>query len=141
MSLIAILLACAVGLHLPVVPVVDSSPSVQAAAAPGDASQDLHPSRTYQAAGIPAASKGRIRTLALFLLAFVILVLLIGGIQGIKTLFTVAITAGNVIWILLSASIAGHDPIITTVAVCSMVAVLALASIGGASVKTVAAVS
>lgn len=83
---------------------------------------------------------GRGRSLLLLLAVFAVLTVIVGGMQGVRTIFTVTLTAGSVIWILLPALLAGYEAVPTTVAVASLVTVVALGSTAGVSAKTLTAI-
>ena len=91
-------------------------------------------------AGVAPHSQSRIRALGAFVLIFMALVVLVGGFKGVKTVFTLIVTAAGIFGFLLPALLAGHDPVVTSVVVCSAVALVALLVTGGLSVKTLAAV-
>ncbi len=82
----------------------------------------------------------RERSLLLLLLSFAALTVVVGGKQGIKTLLAVTVTGAVVVWVLLPALLAGHEPIVTTVTVAALVTVVAMTCTAGASIKTLAAI-
>ena len=83
----------------------------------------------------------RERALLLLVLAFAILVILVGGTQGLRTILTVALTAGAILWVLIPALLSGRDPVATTILLSGGITVITLFSVGGASVKTLAAIA
>lgn len=75
----------------------------------------------------------------LFLL-FVIIILLIGSWQGVRTILSLVVTGWAVLKILLPAILAGKDPVITTIIVCIGVTIVTLMLITGFSRKSLAAI-
>ncbi|SFG14529.1 Uncharacterized membrane protein [Desulfotomaculum arcticum] len=71
---------------------------------------------------------------------FVLLLILIGGKKGIKSVISLAITGGAIFLVLLPLIFRGHDPIVVTILVSAAVAAVTLIMIGGISVKTIAAI-
>lgn len=70
---------------------------------------------------------------------FIGLLVLIGGIQGIKALVGLGFTAMGIIWILLPKLSEGYSPLLITIPVLLVVTLLTMIVVGGFSRKTVAA--
>lgn len=71
---------------------------------------------------------------------FLLLLVLIGGLKGLKAVISLAITAGGIFFILLPMLLQGHNPILLTVLLSAVVTTLTLVIIGGVSAKTLAAI-
>jgi len=81
----------------------------------------------------------RDRTLLWLLLAFAGLLVLLGGWKGVKTVLTIGVTAGAVVFVLIPVILKGVDPILATVLVSMGVTMVCLSVIGGLNRKTLAA--
>ena len=79
----------------------------------------------------------------LYLLAgmFVLVLLLVGKRKGLITVFTLAVTALAIFYVLLPLLIAGYSPIGMTILVASGVTLVTMAFVGGLHWKTAAAVT
>jgi uncharacterized membrane protein len=66
----------------------------------------------------------RLGTLYLFTAIFVLLVLLIGGIQGLRGLLSLAGSLILIIYVLLPAILAGYSPVLVSIGVASLIIVL-----------------
>ena len=71
---------------------------------------------------------------------FVILLLLVGRLQGLKTLITLGVTVFFIATFLLPNLLKGHNPIILAVITATIVVVFTLVVIAGLSFKTLAAI-
>ncbi|ACB86413.1 YibE/F family protein [Natranaerobius thermophilus] len=72
--------------------------------------------------------------------SFLVLILLIGGVTGIKTILTLVFTGFMVIKVLLPLILEGYNPLILSVLISTFVAVVTLTVIGGLAKKTIIAV-
>lgn len=82
----------------------------------------------------------RQKYLTYLLLFFLLSVLVLGGIKGIKTIVTLSLTGVAVMKILLPGLLAGYNPILLTVAICAVVTAMTLIIVSGMNKKTVAAI-
>ncbi|WP_104373192.1 YibE/F family protein [Desulfocucumis palustris] len=71
---------------------------------------------------------------------FIILLLLVGGKQGLKSIFTLTVTVGAVFFGLLPLMFRGYNPIGVTVIISAAVTTFTLLVIGGKSAKTLSAI-
>lgn len=71
---------------------------------------------------------------------FLVLLALIGGFKGIKTIVALALTVGAAIFILLPLIAKGKDPIAVSTLVCFGVTIVTLLILNGFSLKTLAAI-
>jgi len=71
---------------------------------------------------------------------FLIVLLVLGRVKGLKTIITLALTGLAVLKILLPGLLAGYDPIFLTVLVCAGVTACTLFLISGVNKKTIAAI-
>ncbi|WP_347489092.1 YibE/F family protein [Desulfoscipio sp. XC116] len=71
---------------------------------------------------------------------FVLLLAVIGGRKGIKSIISLAITGCAIFFVLLPLIFKGYDPITTTVLVSAAVTTIILIILGGISAKTISAV-
>lgn len=72
--------------------------------------------------------------------AFILCLLVLGGIKGVRSIIALLITGGAILGILLPLILQGYNPILVTVVVCTCVAAIALVLVGGVGAKTLAAV-
>lgn len=72
---------------------------------------------------------------------FVLLVVLIGGFQGLKAIFSLLMMGAVIVFMILPLILKGFNPIIVTVGLCSALTGLFILLIAGYSKKTLAAVS
>lgn len=78
---------------------------------------------------------------ALYLaILFLLLLILVGGLKGLKAAIALSITGGGIFFILLPMLLKGHNPILLTVVLSAVVTTLTLVILGGISVKTFAAI-
>lgn len=82
----------------------------------------------------------RERGIYYLLIVFLILLLAIGRIKGLKTIITLVITGALIIFVLLPLLTKGYSPIFITVVVASTAIFLTLLIIGGLNVKSFAAI-
>ncbi|MCY6485060.1 YibE/F family protein [Clostridium aestuarii] len=73
-------------------------------------------------------------------LGFVILMILIGGIKGIKSVFTLALTIIIILKVLPTLLLKGYDPVTTSVLICIGIIVFTLLIVSGINRKTVSAI-
>ncbi len=71
---------------------------------------------------------------------FIVLLLLIGGLKGLKTLVALAFTGIIIIMVMLPLILKGYNPILVSVVSASITAVFTLFMVGGWGKKTLAAV-
>ena len=71
---------------------------------------------------------------------FLVLLALIGGFKGIKTIVALALTVGAAIFVLLPLIAKGRDPITVSTLVCFGVTIITLLILNGFSLKTLAAI-
>lgn len=83
----------------------------------------------------------RDRHLKYLLVIFIGSILLIGARQGIKTILSLTVTGWAVVKILLPAILAGKDPLLITVLVCSGITIITHMLITGFTRKSLAAIS
>ncbi len=74
------------------------------------------------------------------LAAFLGLLILLGGLKGLKTILTLSITVAAIFFILIPAMLRGGNPIWLTMGICSLVSIISLPLIGGFNRKTAAAI-
>ena len=82
----------------------------------------------------------RDRTVFWLVAVFFILLVAIGGIQGLKTLLSLGIMGILVLYVMLPLLLAGWNPLVVTIGITSLGALVFLLLIGGASRKTAAAI-
>lgn len=70
---------------------------------------------------------------------FLILLLIIGGLKGLKTLVSLAFMGALVLYVMLPLLLAGWNPVMVTIGITSIGAVVFLLLVGGANRKTAAA--
>ncbi|MDR5659290.1 YibE/F family protein [Serpentinicella sp. ANB-PHB4] len=71
---------------------------------------------------------------------FVALLLIIGGLKGLKTLLTLALTVGLILKVLLPGLLAGYSPILLTVGISIVITVITITVVGGLNRKSLAAI-
>jgi len=71
---------------------------------------------------------------------FLVLLILIGGFKGLKTIAALLVTVGSAIFILLPLVAKGKDPITVSTLVCFGVTIVTLLVLNGFSLKTLAAI-
>lgn len=85
-------------------------------------------------------SPDRGRCLKWLVAGFMAALLLVGGLTGAKTLFTLGVTGLAIAYALLPALIRGYDPIIVTVLVSTAITIITIAAVGGVSRKALTAI-
>lgn len=73
-------------------------------------------------------------------LLFLLSLTIFGGIKGLKTIVTLAITGLAIIKILLPGLVAGYNPILLTVGICAGVTTITLVIVSGLNKKSLAAI-
>jgi len=81
----------------------------------------------------------REKKLLYFSLAFLFLLVLIGGIKGVKSVISLAITGVAIFFVLLPLIFRGINPILITVIISALIATITFVIIGGLSLKTATA--
>ncbi|ABR47312.1 YibE/F family protein [Alkaliphilus metalliredigens QYMF] len=71
---------------------------------------------------------------------FIVLLLLLGGVKGLKTIITLIITIGLIMKVLLPGLLAGYSPILLTILISFVVTVLTILIVGGNNRKSYAAI-
>ncbi|SET05825.1 Uncharacterized membrane protein [Natronincola peptidivorans] len=82
----------------------------------------------------------RDRYIYMILAVFGILVILIGGFKGVKTIITLILTIGLILKVLLPGLLAGYNPILLTIAISFLVTVVTILLVGGTNRKSYAAI-
>lgn len=82
----------------------------------------------------------RYETIYALILVFVLLLGIVGGIKGLKSVISLFLTGIVVLKILIPLIIAGFNPIITTILLCIGISIINLLIIGGKNKKTAAAI-
>lgn len=86
------------------------------------------------------ADKQRVPTLYWLMGLFFALLLIIGGKRGFFSLISILITLGLIFWALTPLILSGMSPILATVLVCVLAAVIAIYLVGGLNPKSTAAI-
>jgi len=73
-------------------------------------------------------------------IGFMVVLLLVGGLTGVKTIITLGITGLAIIWVLLPVLLKGYDPICVTILVSAAITVVTLGIVGGQNRKTLTAI-
>lgn len=81
----------------------------------------------------------RIDYVTLSVLFFMLMLVVIGGIKGIKALVALALTAAGIYKVLLPAIMAGYSPILVTVVLMLVVTMITMFIVGGLNSKSLAA--
>lgn len=71
---------------------------------------------------------------------FVVLLILVGGMKGLKAIFSLGLTIVAVIKIMLPAILNGWDPVLISVAICVGIIIISMLILNGFNQKTLAAV-
>ncbi|MBQ9279752.1 MAG: YibE/F family protein [Clostridia bacterium] len=71
---------------------------------------------------------------------YAIVILLVGGLKGLKAIASLALTVLAVFYIILPRIIAGSDPILTTVLTCALITLVSIIIIAGFNKKATAAI-
>jgi uncharacterized membrane protein len=82
----------------------------------------------------------RDRYLSYLTIFFALVLVIVGGLQGAKTVVTLVITGFFILKVLLPAILAGYDPISITIIVASLIVTITLIIISGINRKTAAAI-
>jgi uncharacterized membrane protein len=82
----------------------------------------------------------RDKKLLYLLFLFILLLALLGGKQGVKSIFTLTVTVGAVFFGLLPLIFKGYSPIAVTILISAAVTTVTLLVIGGKSYKTLSAI-
>ncbi len=82
----------------------------------------------------------RINSLIYIILAFIILVVVVGKWKGIKSLISLAVTIGTILFIMLPLILKGINPILASVITAVFVTVITIFLVGGINNKTIAAI-
>ncbi|MDY0235661.1 MAG: YibE/F family protein [Gudongella sp.] len=82
----------------------------------------------------------RINSLIYIIIAFILLVIVIGKWKGIKSLISLAVTIGTILFIMLPLILKGWDPIFVSVATAVFVTVVTIFLVGGVNEKTISAI-
>lgn len=86
------------------------------------------------------ADKYRVGTLYLLAGLFAILLLAVGKKKGLHSLVSIAVTLGLIFWALTPLILSGVNPIMATVLICVLAAVIAIYLVGGFNSKSTAAI-
>ena len=81
----------------------------------------------------------RERFLLWMVIAFVLVLVAVGGIKGVKAVLSLTLTILSVLFLLIPAILRGADPILVTIGVSMIVTLVTLVMIGGFNRKTIAA--
>lgn len=79
-------------------------------------------------------------TLLLLTIGFFLLLIILGGLKGLKSLVALVITCLAVIKVMLPAILSGANPIITSVVVCIGIIIITLLIVGGINYKSLSAI-
>lgn len=71
---------------------------------------------------------------------FAIIMLLVGGLKGLKSIITLGFTAYSVLFVLPKLIIKGYNPILLTIALASLITILTLTIVNGFNSKSYAAI-
>lgn len=82
----------------------------------------------------------RQKHLLYLVLAFGLLLMIFGGLKGIKAIITLALTGVCVVKVLLPCMLKGYNPILVSVAICAVVTSFTLIIISGFNKKTISAI-
>ena len=96
-----------------------------------------HKDGTYE---VYIADYYRINSLIYIILAFIILVVVIGKWKGIKSLISLAVTIGTILFVMLPLILKGLNPILVSVVTAVFVTVITIFLVGGINNKTIAAI-
>lgn len=86
------------------------------------------------------ADKYRVGTLYLLAGLFVILLLAVGKQKGLHSLVSIVVTLGLIFWALTPLILSGVNPILATVSICVLAAIVAIYLVGGFNSKSTAAI-
>jgi uncharacterized membrane protein len=82
----------------------------------------------------------RDKYLIYLVIAFILLTIIVGGVKGVKTLFTLGITIVGVYY-MLRGIINGQNPVVTSILVSIVVTIITMLIIGGFNKKAIAAIA
>ncbi|MDD3839077.1 MAG: YibE/F family protein [Clostridia bacterium] len=82
----------------------------------------------------------RIKYLKYILLLFVVVILLVGGLKGIKTLLTLGLTIAIIYKVLLPLMLSGYSPVLVTIITSIIITVIVMLTVGGINEKSIAAI-
>lgn len=71
---------------------------------------------------------------------FVILLIIVGGLKGLKTILTLILTLGLILKVLLPGLLAGYSPILLTILVSIIITVVTILVVGGVNKKSYSAI-
>ena len=94
-----------------------------------------HKDGTYE---VYIADYYRINSLIYIILAFIILVVVIGKWKGIKSLISLVVTIGTILFVMLPLILKGLNPILVSVVTAVFVTVITIFLVGGINNKTIA---
>lgn len=83
----------------------------------------------------------RDRTIYIVLALFVILLILLGGLKGLKTILTLALTLFLLLRVLIPGLLAGYSPILMTILISLIITVVTILTVGGLNIKSIAAIT
>lgn len=100
----------------------------------------LHAEEDASGANFFIADKYRQGTLYFLAGLFIFLLLVIGRKKGFYSLVSILVTLGLIFWVLTPLILSGINPILATVCVCVLAAVVAIYLVGGFNYKSTAAI-
>ncbi|OJF95342.1 YibE/F family protein [Alkalibacterium sp. 20] len=71
---------------------------------------------------------------------FIALLILLGGMKGIKTIITLALTLFLLLYVLIPGLLAGYSPILLTIGISIIITVVTILIVGGRNIKSYAAI-
>lgn len=71
---------------------------------------------------------------------FIVLLVLLGGIKGLKTILTLTLTLVLILKVLLPGLLAGYSPILLTIGISIAITVITILTVGGVNTKSYAAI-
>lgn len=71
---------------------------------------------------------------------FVVLLIIVGGIKGIKTIITLVLTLGLILRVLIPGLLAGYSPILLTIVISLIITVITILIVGGMNKKSCGAI-
>jgi len=83
----------------------------------------------------------RDKYLVYLVIAFVLVLVIVGGLKGFKTVITLTITGIAVVKILLPLLLKGYSPILLSIGVCALISLITLLIVSGFNKKTWAAIA
>jgi len=73
-------------------------------------------------------------------IGFFLLLIIIGGVKGLKAVLTLLITVCVIFFILIPTILKGADPVLSAIAICTMITLMAILIINGVNKKAFAAI-